>query len=58
MIGAIVNDTKRGSENADEGHAGSGFQPLRSQRRIDFGVLGAIVAAVVLLIFAMVKLLC
>jgi len=51
MIGAIVNDTKRGSENADDSHTGSGFQPLRSQRRIDFGVLGAIVGAVVLLIF-------
>ena len=50
-IEAIVSDTKRGSGDPDEGRTGSGFQPLRSQRRIDFGVLGAIVAAVALLIF-------
>jgi len=47
----IVSDTKQGPAGADEGRTGSGFQLLQSQRRIDFGVLGAIVAAAALLIF-------
>ena len=46
-----VNDTKQGAAGADETRSGSGFQPLPVQRRIDFGVLGALIGAVALLIF-------
>jgi uncharacterized integral membrane protein len=46
-----VNDAKQGAAGADDARTGSGFQPLQNQRRIDFGVLGAIVAAAALLIF-------
>jgi uncharacterized integral membrane protein len=48
----IVSDAKQGPAGADEGRTGSGFQPLQTQgRRIDLGVLAAIVAAAAMLIF-------
>jgi uncharacterized integral membrane protein len=47
-----VSDTKQGTGPADEGRTGSGFQPLSTpSRRIDFGVLAAIVVTAALLIF-------
>ena len=46
-----VNDAKQGAAGGDDARTGSGFQPLQTERRIDFGVLGAIVAAAALLIF-------
>ena len=47
-----MSDTKGGAGATDEGRTTSGFQPLATPaRRIDFGVLGAIVAAAALLIF-------
>jgi uncharacterized integral membrane protein len=46
-----VSDTKQGPAGADEGRSGSGFKPLEGQKRIDFGVLAAIIATVLLLIF-------
>ena len=46
-----MSDTKQGPAGADEGRTGSGFKPLEGARRIDFGVLAAIIATVALLIF-------
>ena len=47
-----VSDTKQGSDAGDDGRTGSGFQPLPAPvRRIDFGILGALLAAVALLVF-------
>jgi uncharacterized integral membrane protein len=46
----VVSDTRDGA-GADEGRTGSGFKPLEGERRIDFGVLAAIVATAALLIF-------
>ena len=46
----IVSDTKQGPSGADD-RSGSGFRPLEEQRRVDVGVIGAIVAAAALLIF-------
>ena len=46
-----MSDSKQGPAGADEGRTGSGFKPLEGQKRIDFGVLAAIIATVALLIF-------
>ena len=46
-----MSDSKQGPAGADEGRSGSGFRPLEGQRRIDYGILAAIIAAVLLLIF-------
>lgn len=49
--GVIVSDTRQGSAGSDDNRTGSGFRALEEQRRIDFGVIGAILVAVALLIF-------
>ena len=46
-----MSDTKQGPSGADENRSGSGFRPLQEQRRVDFGVIGAIVATAALLVF-------
>ena len=46
-----MSDTKQGPAGADDGRTGSGFKPLDGQKRIDFGVLAAIIATAALLIF-------
>jgi uncharacterized integral membrane protein len=46
-----VSDTDKGP-SADDGHSGSGFKTLETPgRRLDFGVLVAIIGALALLIF-------
>lgn len=46
----IVSDTNS-DPGADEGRSGTAFKPLQGERRIDFGVLVAIVATAALVIF-------
>lgn len=47
----IVSDTKQGQSGESDDRSGSGFRPLEQQRRVDFGIIGAIVLAAALLIF-------
>ena len=47
----MSDTTKQGPTGADDGRTGSGFKPLEGDRRIDYGVLAAIIFTAALLIF-------